>query len=411
MARKRFKVIQMDSFGSAVRALRDSAVMTRADLARAAYISPSHLRNIENGHRAPSVEHARELDRVLGAEGHLVALSQSSDGVRRREILRTIATIATPASIGLHALADALTAYPVLDAVPRSCDIEAAFVGAAAAQRYYQAAAYTRAATVLPTLVAGIDAAVIESASRDVYRAQARVYIAAAKLTVKLRDTAAWITADRAMTAARLADDPLLMSAATYQLACALLMLGRSDAAERIAYAGADRPGDTSPEGVSHQGALLLLSAVVAARRGDGAEAHDRLVRARALADGLGEHNHGFTAFGATNIQIHEVSVAVALDDASVAAATADRIDTSGLPAGLRSRRATVRIEGAWALAHAGHDPEAVVSLAEAERAAPLALRTSPTAHAVLRDLLARERRGATPALRGLCQRAGIIGG
>jgi len=59
--------------------------------------------------------------------------------------------------------------------------------------------------------------------------------------------------------------------------------------------------------------------------------------------------NYGWTAFGPTNVVIHQISAATEFGDASRAIELSESIDTSGLPGGQRSRRAQVRIDTAWA--------------------------------------------------------------
>src|SRR4051812_43223911 len=102
--------------------------------------------------------------------------------------------------------------------------------------------------------------------------------------------------------------------------------------------------------GISAQGALFLIAAIIAARRSDRRSATERLRRAQYLADALGEDaNRGWTAFGPTNVALHQVSVATELGDAETAIRYAEEIDTSNLPQVLRSRRAQVHIDAAWA--------------------------------------------------------------
>ena len=86
----------------------------------------------------------------------------------------------------------------------------------------------------------------------------------------------------------------------------ALLKLDRLAEAERIALAAAESLDDDSPLGISTQGALFLIAAVIAGRRSDRKSANERLRRAQYLADALGEDgNYGWTAFGPTNVAIH----------------------------------------------------------------------------------------------------------
>ena len=48
-------------------------------------------------------------------------------------------------------------------------------------------------------------------------------------------------------------------------------------------------------------------------------------------------------------------------------------------------------------------------NLLEAERVAPETLRYNRVVRGLMREMLSRERRAATPGLRGLAQRAGVL--
>lgn len=278
----------------------------------------------------------------------------------------------------------------------------------------YQSADYGAASRILPSLIRSVDGLVSDSSGEDRQRAlelQSSVYVAAAKLVTKVGNgELAWITADRAATAAVHADSPTLGAAAAYQVACAFLKNDRLDDAEAIATITAARLDDESPTGISLRGALTLIAAVIAGRRNDRAEATERLQRAQVLADQLGEDaNHGWTAFGPTNVAIHRVSTAAELGDASTAIAQAEFVDVDSLPEGLLSRRAQVHIDMAWAYTQRRADAEAVVNLLEAERVAPQTLHYNVLVRELLREMLKRERRSATPGLRALARRASVL--
>ena len=106
---------------------------------------------------------------------------------------------------------------------------------------------------------------------------------------------------------------------------------------------------------------------------------------------------------------MHAVSTAVDLGDAGEAIAKAELLDVSALPEGLLSRRAQVHIDMAWAYTQRRGDAEAVINLLEAERVAPQTVRYNVLVRELLREMLKRERRTATPGLRALAQRAGVL--
>lgn len=303
-------------------------------------------------------------------------LSQVERGIRSVDRLSVLMDIATVLKTDVESLAGhpmayapngqpdpatleevraALSAYPglgVSDVTPARLDeIEQLTTDV---HQKYQAAEYGNAARLAPRLLTASDAVVEESPADGLRRAldvQSQAYVAAAKLVTKVGDgQLAWIAADRAATAAVRAESPALKAMAAYQVACAFLKLDRVEDAERVAIRTAENFDDDSPLGISVQGALFLIGAVIAGRRSDRSEATERLRRAQYLANALGhDGNHGWTAFGPTNVAIHHVSTAAELGDAQYAIAQAEGIDTSNLPEALRSRCAQVHIDMAWA--------------------------------------------------------------
>jgi len=250
--------------------------------------------------------------------------------------------------------------------------------------------------------------------------ATAAVYIAAAKLATKLGDVVlASVTADRAMTAAKESGHPALVGAATYQVAGALLLTGELAAAEQILTVGAEKIASVvaaprlnclREEALSVAGSLLLLLAITVARRGDPNAAQKALRDAGHLAEQLGaDGNWLWTAFGPTNVAIHQLSAQRELNNTKLAMQLGETIDTESLPAALRGRRSRVHLELGWAAAGQGDDTLAVLHLLETERIAEQAVSRHVSARRLLGMLLARERRSATPGLRGLASRAGLI--
>ena len=163
-------------------------------------------------------------------------------------------------------------------------------------------------------------------------------------------------------------------------------------------------------EALSVAGSLLLLLAIIAARRGDHNAAQKALHDSGELAGQLGsDGNWLWTAFGPTNVAIHQLSVQSRLGNATLAMQLGETITTDSLPAVLRGRRSQVHLDLGWAAAGHGADTVAVLHLLEAERIAKQAVSRNASARALLGMLLARERRSATPGLRGLASRAGLL--
>lgn len=281
------------------------------------------------------------------------------------------------------------------------------------AHQRYQSANYESVAEMLPALIIAADD--VGDVSLYAQEIRSSAYVVAAKLLTKVGEVElAWVCADRAAAAATIADSVPAKSAAAYQLVCALLAAGEGSAAERLALQAAEQLTTSQrtfrePDLLSYAGALWLISAVIAARRGDRGDADRRLIQADELAARLGrDANHGWTAFGPTNVAIHRLSAAEDVDDPVAALKLGSSIDIDALPAGLRGRRGEVHVNMAWAHATLRNDDDAVSHLLAVERTAPELLKVNGVSAAAIEDLLHRERRIRTPELRGIAQRAGI---
>jgi hypothetical protein len=155
---------------------------------------------------------------------------------------------------------------------------------------------------------------------------------------------------------------------------------------------------------------LLLTRAIIAARKNDRSTAGQFLHEAAAPAGRLGQDRNDFwTAFGPTNVAIHAVSVDVELGDPAAGLCRAPSVDPSRLSPELVERRVYHMIDLARGYAHQHNDAAAVLTLLEAERVAPEEVRYHVIVPEMLRDLLKRERRAATPGLRPLAARVGVL--
>ncbi|MFI7647014.1 helix-turn-helix transcriptional regulator [Micromonospora sp. NPDC049460] len=284
----------------------------------------------------------------------------------------------------------------------------------------YQRASYSSTARLLPDVLSqatDLAGQASEVHRPSAFRVLAAAYIAASKLAVKVGDgDIALVTADRASTSAGLAGDRALAAVAAYQAACGLLRLpGRRDEAEEVVQTSiaqlARDMRSADRDLLSAHGALLLLAAVIAAGRGKPKEAARSLAGADELAEKLGsDRNCLWTGFGPTNVAIHTVSAAVRAGNAGHAVEVGVRLDTSQLPTVLVSRRAQVHVDLAAAAMMGSPDKSAaVLHLLEAERVAAEVVHTNIQARELLLDLLSKERRSATPGLRPLAERAGLL--
>lgn len=286
------------------------------------------------------------------------------------------------------------------------------------AHGWYQAAEYERALHKLPALLSLADP--LRFVGSGARRQQALVsyvhaYALAAKLLTKMGAAdLALVSADRAASAAVDADSVPARGTAAYQVVCALLRADRAEDAEPLAVQMAEavqhRARPEQPEIVSVAGSLWLIAAVIAGRRTDRVEAWRRLDQAEVLADMLGQDgNYAWTAFGPTNVAIHRVSVAAELGDPAEAIRAADAVDPDRLPVALKSRRAQVHLDLAWAQIQRKRDADALLHLMEAERTAPEMVRYNVMARELVREMLARQKKSKTSALHRLAVRAGVL--
>ncbi len=424
------------ALGAQLATFRLAAELTQGQLAKMAICDRTTLVHIEKGRSRADERFWRAVDAACDARGALLAAFVELEAAKaeheQQEKERRLAIVRAKAAElrGQPSLASGQVSvsgmqhggFPVLDDLrhallghqtllengPSGTQVEAGIVQA---HRLYQMADYDGAARLLPLVLRrlGVD-------SRVPLSAKATGYLAAAKLAMKLGDAAlAWVAADRSLQLATETERNALVGIANYQVACALLGNGHLADAEQTAvgaveHIAASSTKQAAEEVLSARGALLLLLAIMAARRGDAPLAQKYLREASRLADRLGQDgNWLWTAFGPTNIVIHELAVQVALGDSRKALHLGETIDTDGLPTVLRGRRSQVHLELGWASVGQGDDSLAVLHLLQAERVAKQAVSRNSTARVLLTTLLNRERKSATPGLRSLASRAGVL--
>jgi hypothetical protein len=170
------------------------------------------------------------------------------------------------------------------------------------------------------------------------------------------------------------------------------------------------RETSSGPETWSVWGALLLTATLAAARDNDIGAAWDYLRRAGRAADQLrADRNDLWTSFGPTNVAIHGISVAVELGDVPETIRRAEQVNTTTLPANLLERRASVFIDLGRAYVQRRDDAAATAVFRQAEEFAPEEVHYSVPVREALREMLKREHRYATPELRPLARRTGVI--
>jgi hypothetical protein len=222
----------------------------------------------------------------------------------------------------------------------------------------------------------------------------------------------AWIAADRSILAAERAEDPLLVAASAYRLANVFASAGRTEEAEDVAMsaAAAIRSREDGVRVMAVWGGLVLTAVLAAARRDDRRAARRYLRLATPVGDQLGwDVGDLYTIFGPTVTAAYEVKAEVEFGNGRHVLGKAEAIEAARLPAELVEQRASHLIDLARCHAQRPDDAAAVAVLERAERLAPEEVRYHALVRELLRDLLRRERRSATPGLRGLASRVGVL--
>ena len=246
---------------------------------------------------------------------------------------------------------------------------------------------------------------------RAVFGSLARAYHACAAVLATIGDLgAAWVAADRAISAAERSGDALLMAEGAFRLTLVFQSARRLEQARQTASTAAaaleSRACSGEPAALSVWGALQLQLAVVAARQNDADRAEEHIRLATKAADQLGEDRNDYdTEFGPTNVALHTVAVAVELGDAGRALRTAATVDASALSP---ERQARFLIDVARAHAQRRNVEGVVSALNDALAAAPEQARNHPLIGELLGDLL-RSAQGDDAALRMLAHRLGLL--
>jgi len=278
----------------------------------------------------------------------------------------------------------------------------------------YQHGRLGRVIAALPGLISSAQA--LEGAASQRSRSwavSARIHHLAASSLAKVGEAElAWMSAERAMSAAEHSEDPLSLASAARAGTHALLAVGRFDEAVNLGETAANwlsrQVRDDDPAALSIVGMLYLRTAVAAARRQDRATTTELLARATTAAQRLGhDGNHWRTSFGPTNVQLHQLSTALDLGDVLYVIDHGPQINTDGLPV---ERSVAHHIDLARAYNYDARTDEALVELLTAEQAAPQIVRHSASVRETVKSLHRRgHATGTNRALLGLAERCRAI--
>ncbi len=384
---------------------------------------PPALFGLADTDGAPTTRRIRRADRVPERGSH----KGGDHPVRRRELLAGLATAplaaAAPATVPRPPVEQpAATLVTSLEDVllrhrhppPHTDDADAAITvlrqSLAGARTDFQTSRYRALASKLPRLVALAQA---RSADPHIQAVLAEIYNTVAHVLIKLEVPGlSWVAADRAMAAARAADDPVVIASVTRNIVSLCRRDHRYDRAQQLALDAADQLSVTGPNPdpthLSLYGMLLCNAGYAAAQAGDRARSTELLDAAGTAADQLGsDRNAHWTAFGPTNVTLHRISAAYALGDAGTAIDLAATVPSATLRIPERQSRFWVDVARAY---HQWNKPaKCYQALIIAERLAPEEVRSRPVVRTLAERLLSAPTKIGMAGLHNFVTRVGAI--
>lgn len=392
---------------------RKARDLSQAQLAAAAGVAVDTLARIERSERQTT--RPATVDKLAAALGvtssallGIMSPTKGVDATHMAELRRAITS-----STEIPGLADFNDAEETVSLAILTATAHRAW-------QAYVAGRHTELLHSLPTLLA--DARRLVHETNDDCRAAAqRVLSTGYRLAAGLvgrfgLDDLAWVSAERALQAARTSDAPDLERAISSRyLVWALVRQGRTEEAERVAIRAAEqiepRMLDRDPHRVGVFGNLLFNAATAASRAGSTRRASDLLAVAQSAALRCGSDQASEIAiFGRRVAALQAVDHAVHAGDAEGALRLAGQVPSSRseVPA---FWEAGYRIVLAAASAEVRDNRRALAHLTEAKDLAPDWVRYQPLGVATMRTLVDRaaRRRGAEFAM--LAAHYGVLGG
>jgi len=223
----------------------------------------------------------------------------------------------------------------------------------------------------------------------------------------------AWIAADRAMNAARQAEDPHLIALGAWALSASYRRAGQQDEATRLCLAAADElkpyldDSNPDPDLLADYGMLHLAASVSAAQSDQDGRAWALHRVADDAARAIGIRYQPWTMFGRGNVDIHGLAIFAELGSSRDVVSYASRLDIDDVPS--VERRARVLIDTARGYVQRGDDEAAILVLLDAERVSADEVRDSGLVQDLLRELLHRDRARARAHVRDMARRVGLI--
>ncbi|PWU56071.1 hypothetical protein DLJ47_07440 [Micromonospora sp. S4605] len=350
---------------------------------------------------------------VHTVEGSIHDIDSDGD-VRRRDLLTGV-TISGMALPNVAALLNALVAPPFRNTEPVALPLRQFARDVAAAKTDYQACRYEQVLAGLVALLPALEPTRAEAEREQ--RAQvdaltSDLYHVVGSVLLKVGDNGmALVAAERSNRAALISQDPVAIAASARIMTHALMSNGHSNQARQLAEHAAEtlQRGTrlASTDAVAVYGALLLRGAIAAARDDNRDSAQVMLDEASHAAGRLGyDGNDRWTGFGATNVLLHRVNVALALGDAGTAIALARKVPLDRID--LAERKASLFVDVARAYTQWGRYEHGLNALRSAYEVAPQEIRCRPAVQRIASDLAVLTHGHVRTAVIDFAQQAGI---
>lgn len=306
----------------------------------------------ENGD-AP-VRRRQLLTGLVGVTGAtLLGIPSTASAARSTDLNQLVATPGTVAQpVGHRALRSSLTS----------------------ARSLYESCRYAELSSALPEIIAAAQSsrdAADGTLQESLFAVLADAYSLASSLCTRLNDDAlAWVTADRARSAAQSSGNPASQAEAARTASISMRRHGHHATATSLltetAIALDVDSGSSSLLGT--YGSLLCTASYTAAQAGDRSRALDLITEADQAARRIGalEPSAGFTV---AQVDVYQIGVRTALGDVGSALDFARRIDIRALPTAERQARFCVDTARAWQ--RFGDDHKCYHALRIAEHLAP----------------------------------------
>jgi transcriptional regulator with XRE-family HTH domain len=273
----------------------------------------------------------------------------------------------------------------------------------------FQTVNYQAVGELLPGLIRDAQAAVWQLDGEPLTMGRtwlAWTYQLTAATAFKLGDAQlGWIAADRSIQIAEQTGDPTLIGSAARRVAHALSANDQSHDAVQLVRSAADRVAPhlstKDPAFVSCYGMLLLKGSIAAARLHQAADVRDLQRAALIVAEQMGaDRNENWTAFGSTNVRVHEVSALADMQSGGRVIEAARAIAHGDLLRLPRERRASHLLDVTRGYLQWGKRDEAATTLLDADQLAPEEVRCRQLTRQVITDLVRSYPRGLHPPTR-----------